>query len=59
VLWHARQQREWPELDAAGLRAFMPQQTVGRFPTTVARLIELSIVSPRHDTRRTRRTRRT
>ena len=44
VHWQGRPQREWSTLDAASLRAFMPQQVVDRFPITVARLLELSTV---------------
>jgi iron complex transport system ATP-binding protein len=44
VHWQGRAQRDWPAIDAAALRAFMPQQAVDRFPITVARLLELSIV---------------
>jgi iron complex transport system ATP-binding protein len=51
VLWQGRAQREWSALDAASLRAFMPQQAIDRFPITVARLLELSIVQPRHEMR--------
>ncbi len=51
VMWQGRAQRDWPAIDAAALRAFMPQQAVDRFPITVARLLELSIVHPRHDAR--------
>lgn len=51
VRWQGRPQRDWPAIDAAALRAFMPQQAVDRFPITVARLLELSIVRPRHDAR--------
>jgi iron complex transport system ATP-binding protein len=49
VQWQGRPQRNWPAIDAAALRAFMPQQVVDRFPITVARLLELSVVRPRHD----------
>jgi iron complex transport system ATP-binding protein len=49
--WQGRPQREWSAIDAAALRAFMPQQGVDRFPMTVARLLELSIVRARHDAR--------
>jgi iron complex transport system ATP-binding protein len=48
VWWQGRPWRAWSALDAAALRAFMPQQAVDRFPTSVARLLELSIVRPRH-----------
>ncbi len=51
VQWQGRQQRNWAAIDAAALRAFMPQQAVDRFPITVARLLELSVVRPRHDAR--------
>lgn len=51
LLWQGRPQRDWSVLDAAALRAFMPQQVVDRFPITVARLLELSVVRPRHDAR--------
>jgi iron complex transport system ATP-binding protein len=51
VVWQGRPQRDWPALDAAALRAFMPQQAIDRFPTSVARLLELSVVRPRHDER--------
>ncbi len=51
VMWQGRPQRDWPAIDAAVLRAFMPQQAVDRFPITVARLLELSVVRPRHDAR--------
>jgi iron complex transport system ATP-binding protein len=49
VHWQGRLQRDWPAIDAASLRAFMPQHVVDRFPITVARLLELSVVRPRHD----------
>lgn len=49
--WQGRAQREWSALDAAALRAFMPQQVVDRFPITVERLLELSVVRARHDAR--------
>lgn len=51
VLWQERPQRDWSALDAAALRAFMPQQVIDRFPITVARLLELSVVRARHDAR--------
>ncbi len=53
VQWQGRPQRDWPAIDAAALRAFMPQQAVDRFPITVARLLELSVVRQRHDARAT------
>ncbi|HET9822714.1 MAG TPA: ABC transporter ATP-binding protein [Burkholderiaceae bacterium] len=49
VVWQGRAQRRWSALDAAALRAFMPQQAADRFPITVARLLELSVVRPAHD----------
>ena len=49
--WQGRPQSDWPAIDAAALRAFMPQQGVDRFPISVARLLELSIVRARHDLR--------
>jgi iron complex transport system ATP-binding protein len=51
VQWQGRPQRTWSVLDAAALRAFMPQQVVDRFPIAVMRLLELSTVRPRHDAR--------
>lgn len=50
VLWQGRAQADWSALDAAALRAFMPQQTVDRFPIEVARLLELSVVRRRLNT---------
>jgi iron complex transport system ATP-binding protein len=49
VRWQGRPQRDWSALDAAALRAFMPQQAVDRFPITVARLLELSVVRAQLD----------
>jgi iron complex transport system ATP-binding protein len=49
LLWQGRPQRGWSALDAAALRAFMPQQVVDRFPITVVRLLELSVVRPGQD----------
>jgi len=49
--WQGRTQHDWSALDAASLRAFMPQQVVDRFPITVQRLLELSVVRPQHDAR--------
>lgn len=49
--WQGRPQRDWSALDAAALRAFMPQQVVDRFPISVERLLELSVVRARHDAR--------
>jgi ABC-type cobalamin/Fe3+-siderophores transport system ATPase subunit/ABC-type enterochelin transport system permease subunit len=51
VRWQGRAQRDWSALDAAALRAFMPQQVIDRFPITVARLLALGVVQPRHDMR--------
>jgi iron complex transport system ATP-binding protein len=51
VHWQGRPQRDWPTIDAAALRAFMPQQAVDRFPISVSRLLELSVVRVRHDAR--------
>jgi iron complex transport system ATP-binding protein len=53
VQWQGRAQRDWAAIDAAALRAFMPQQGVDRFPISVARLLELSVVRPLHDARAT------
>ena len=52
VWWQGRPQREWSALDAAGLRGFMPQQAIDRFPINVERLLELSVVRARHDARK-------
>ncbi len=49
VHWQGRPQRSWPAADAAALRAFMPQQVADRFPISVARLLELSVVQPQHE----------
>jgi iron complex transport system ATP-binding protein len=49
ICWQGRPQHGWPALDAAALRAFMPQQTIDRFPITVERLLALSVVRERHD----------
>jgi len=51
VQWQGRAQHDWPAIDAAALRAFMPQQVVDRFPINVERLLELSVVRPLHDAR--------
>lgn len=51
VHWQGRPQRDWPAIDAAALRAFMPQQVIDRFPISVARLLELSVVRPRREAR--------
>jgi len=49
VRWLGRRAADWPAGDAASLRAFMPQQTVDRFPLAVVRLLELCVVRPRQD----------
>ena len=49
IHWQGRPQRDWPAIDAAALRGFMPQQVVDRFPIGVARLLELSVVRALHD----------
>ena len=49
VRWLGRASVEWPAADAASVRAFLPQQASDRFPITVQRLLELSIVRPRQD----------
>ena len=46
VLWLDREQHEWPALDAASVRAFAAQHHSDRFPISVRRLLELSIVVP-------------
>jgi iron complex transport system ATP-binding protein len=52
IRWQGRPQRAWPAIDAAALRAFMPQQVADRFPISVARLLDLSIVHVSHDAHR-------
>ncbi len=47
--WQGRAPSQWPATDAATVRAFMPQQVVDRFPISVSRLLELSVVRPSHD----------
>ncbi|MES2956731.1 MAG: ABC transporter ATP-binding protein [Pseudomonadota bacterium] len=49
VRWLGRATDAWPASDAASVRAFLPQQTSDRFPITVRRLLELSLVQARHD----------
>ena len=49
VRWLGRTAAEWPAAGAASVRAFLPQQASDRFPITVRRLLELSLVQPRHD----------
>ena len=51
VLWLGRAAADWPAGDSASVRAFMPQQMSDRFAIPVARLLELSCVSPQHDAR--------
>ncbi len=51
VRWLGRAALDWPAADAASLRAFLPQQPSDRFPISVLRLLELSLVQPRHDAR--------
>jgi iron complex transport system ATP-binding protein len=46
LFWLGRPQQEWPAADAACVRAYAPQQSVDRFPVSVARLLELSRVRP-------------
>jgi iron complex transport system ATP-binding protein len=47
VAWLGRVAADWPAADAAAVRAFLPQQAIDRFPITVQRLLELSVVQPR------------
>jgi iron complex transport system ATP-binding protein len=49
VHWFGRDGTLWPAADAASVRAFLPQQSSDRFPVAVLRLLELSVVQPRHD----------
>jgi len=49
VSWLGRVVADWPAADAAAVRAFLPQQASDRFPATVQRLLELSVVQPRHE----------
>jgi len=51
VCWQGRALHAWSALDAAALRAFMPQQAVDRFPINVERLLDLSVVRSRQDPR--------
>ena len=46
VQWLGRDQRAWPALDAASVRAFAAQQPSDRFPISVRRLLALSRVVP-------------
>jgi iron complex transport system ATP-binding protein len=46
VRWIDRVQQEWSPLDAASVRAFAAQHSSDRFPISVKRLLELSIVVP-------------
>lgn len=46
VRWLGRPRHDWPPMDAATVRALMPQHASDRFPITVARLLELSRVVP-------------
>lgn len=46
ILWLGREQSAWGPADAAGLRAYAPQQAVDRFPLSVTRLLALSQVRP-------------
>jgi len=48
VRWFDRRTGAWPAADAAAVRAFLPQQSSDRFPITVRRLLELSVVQARH-----------
>jgi len=49
VSWLGRAAADWPATDAAAVRAFLPQQASDRFPITVERLLEQSVVQPRHE----------
>lgn len=44
--WLGRGQADWSAADAAWARAYAPQQAVDRFPLSVQRLLELSVVRP-------------
>jgi iron complex transport system ATP-binding protein len=46
VNWLGRSQDEWAPADAAGLRAFAPQQSTDRFAIAVQRLLELAVCVP-------------
>jgi iron complex transport system ATP-binding protein len=46
VLWLGRAQRDWDAVDAATVRALMPQHPSDCFPLSVSRLLELSIAVP-------------
>jgi iron complex transport system ATP-binding protein len=49
VRWLGRAAGEWAAADASSVRAFLPQQASDRFPISVQRLLELSVVQTRHD----------
>ncbi|CAN5584492.1 ABC transporter ATP-binding protein [soil metagenome] len=52
VLWQGREQAGWSALSAATVRGYMPQQPQDRFPSTVTRLLDLSVcVAGRHEPR--------
>lgn len=46
VRWLGRPQADWAPADAAWARAYAPQQAVDRFPLSVQRLLDLSVVTP-------------
>lgn len=46
VRWAGRPQGDWPAAEAAGWRAWMPQQPADRFALPVRRLLELSVLAP-------------
>jgi iron complex transport system ATP-binding protein len=46
VRWLQRAQQDWAALDAASVRAFAAQHSSDRFPLSVRRLLELSVVVP-------------
>ena len=46
VRWLGRRQADWPAADAAWARAYAPQTSVDRFPLSVQRLLDLSVVRP-------------
>jgi iron complex transport system ATP-binding protein len=46
VRWLDKAQQAWSAIDAASVRAFAAQQPSDRFPISVARLLELSVVAP-------------
>lgn len=51
VRWLGRPAVDWPAADAASVRAFLPQHASDRFPITVQRLLEISLVRPLHEVR--------